>query len=102
MPMRRSKVEPGPALRAVPLMAADNFTIQLLAPKQRQQLLSIAQLARYPKGHVIYRRGAPGELLFFCQDGIVKTYRDLPSGARRVTAFLFAHDMFGLAERGRY
>jgi CRP-like cAMP-binding protein len=98
----RPKVEPGPAIRAVPLMSADNVTIQLLTPKQRQQLLSIATKLTIPKGQIIYRRGTPGVWLYFCQDGIVKTYRDLPSGARRVTAFLFAHDMFGLAEAGRF
>jgi CRP-like cAMP-binding protein len=102
MTARRAKPDLGPAIRAVPLMSADNVTIQLLTPKQRQQLLSIAQLIHYPKGHVIYRRGAPGAWLFFCQSGIVKTYRDLPSGTRRITAFLFAYDMFGLAEAGRY
>lgn len=102
MTLRRQKPELGPALRAVPLLAADNVTIQLLSPKQRQQLLSIATKVQYAKGHVIYRRGTPGVWLYFCQEGIVKTFRDLPSGSRRITAFLFAHDMFGLAEAGRY
>jgi len=102
MTPRRPKAELGPAIRAVPLLAADNVTIQLLTPKQRQQLLSIASKVHYPKGQVIYRRGTPGSWLFFCQEGIVKTYRDLPSGTRRITAFLFPHDMFGLAESGRY
>lgn len=98
----RSKVELGPAIRAVPLLSADNVTIQLLTPKQRQQVLSIATKVEFPKGHIIYRRGTAGAWLYFCQDGIVKTYRDMPSGARRITAFLFAYDMFGLAEGGRY
>ena len=102
MTARRTKAEPGPAIRAVPLMAADNVTIQLLSPKQRQQLLSIASKVQFSKGQVIYRRGTPGTWLFFCQEGIVKTYRDLPSGSSRISAFLFAHDMFGLAEAGRY
>lgn len=102
MTARRVKAEPGPAIRAVPLMSADNVTIQLLSPKQRQQLLSIATKVEHAKGQVIYRRGTPGAWLFFCQEGIVKTYRDLPSGSRRISAFLFAHDMFGLAEAGRY
>ena len=99
---RPAKADPGPAIRAVPLLAPHNVTLQLLTPKQRQQLLSIATRVHYPKGHVIYRRGMPGAWLFFCQDGIVKTYRDLASGRRRVAAFLFARDMFGLAEAGRY
>lgn len=102
MTPRRPKADPGPAIRAVPLLAVDNITIQLLTPRQRQQLLSIATKVHFPKGQVIYRRGAVGGWLYFCQDGIVKTYRDLPSGTRRITAFLFAQDMFGLAEAGRY
>jgi CRP-like cAMP-binding protein len=92
----------GPAIRAVPLMSADNITIQLLSPKQRQQLLSISTRVHFKKGQVIYRRGATGAWLYFCQEGIVKTYQDLPSGTRRITAFLFPFDMFGLAEAGRY
>ena len=102
MTARRPKAEPGPAIRAVPLLAVDNVTIQLLTPRQRQQLLSIASKVHFSKGQVIYRRSTPGVWLYFCQEGIVKTYRDLPSGSRRITAFLFAHDMFGLAEAGRY
>ena len=102
MPTRRLNVELGPAIRAVPLLSADNVTIQLLTPKLRQQVLSIATKVAFPKGHIIYRRGTAGVWLYFCQEGIVKTYRDMPSGARRITAFLFAYDMFGLAEGGRY
>jgi CRP-like cAMP-binding protein len=35
-------------------------------------------------------------------EGIVKSFRDLPSGKRRIAAFLFPSDLFGLAENGRY
>jgi signal transduction histidine kinase len=33
---------------------------------------------------------------------VVKAFRDLPSGRRRVAAFLFPEDVFGLVENGRY
>ena len=98
----RTKTEPGPGLRAVPLLAADDIPIQLLQPKQRQLLHSIATKVELPKGRIIYRRGSAGAWLYFCQEGIVKTYRDSPGGTRRITAFLFADDMFGLTEAGRY
>jgi CRP/FNR family transcriptional regulator, anaerobic regulatory protein len=40
--------------------------------------------------------------VFITTDGAVKAYRDLPSGKRLVSAFLFPGDVFGLAERGHY
>ena len=40
--------------------------------------------------------------MFAISDGCVKCYRELPSGKRALAAFLFSHDLFGLAENGRY
>jgi CRP/FNR family transcriptional regulator, anaerobic regulatory protein len=33
---------------------------------------------------------------------VVKTFHDLPSGKRRVMSFLYADDLFGLAQSGHY
>ena len=40
--------------------------------------------------------------MFICAEGALKSYRDLPSGKRRVMAFWFRDDICGLAENGRY
>lgn len=50
----------------------------------------------------MYRAGAPACSLFVIGEGVVKSYRDLASGRRRIAAFLFARDLFGLAEGGYY
>jgi CRP-like cAMP-binding protein len=34
--------------------------------------------------------------------GVVKAFRVLPDGTTRISAFLFADDVFGLAEEGKY
>ena len=36
------------------------------------------------------------------RSGVVKSFRELPSGKRRVATFLFPDDIFGLSEAGRY
>jgi CRP-like cAMP-binding protein len=40
--------------------------------------------------------------VFIVDRGAVKSFRDLPSGKRRVATFLFPEDIFGLAESGLY
>ena len=51
---------------------------------------------------MVYREQSAATSVFAVADGVVKTYRDLPSGKRTIGAFLFARDLFGLAENGRY
>jgi CRP-like cAMP-binding protein len=50
----------------------------------------------------VYRTGTPADSVFVIGEGVVKSYRDLASGRRRIAAFLFARDLFGLAEAGHY
>jgi len=74
----------------------------LLTDAQRQTLAQIAVRVRLPARLLIYQQDARADWLFAVVDGVVKSYRDLPSGKRAVAAFLFPQDLFGLAERGRY
>jgi CRP/FNR family transcriptional regulator len=92
----------GPSLRAVPFLRAASGPIELLSEPQRQQLASIATLHLFPARTVVYSAGAPAEAVFIIGHGAVKSFRDLPSGRTRIAAFLFAHDLFGLAEAGHY
>jgi CRP-like cAMP-binding protein len=92
-----------PALRAIPFTASGpGSEALLLSPSQREQLAQIGVRIRLPARMVILREDSPAEWVFAISDGCVKCYRDLPSGRRALTAFLFSHDIFGLAENGRY
>ena len=57
---------------------------------------------RLPARRLIYRAHSPAEWVFALTEGVVKCYRELPSGKRSVCAFLFERDLFGLAENGLY
>lgn len=95
----------GPSLRAVPflkLAGSGSGPIELLSDTQRQQLLQRASVRVLTARTFVYRAGSPADSVFIIGDGVVKSFRDLPSGRRRIVAFLFAHDLFGLAEAGRY
>jgi CRP-like cAMP-binding protein len=94
---------PGPSLLAVPFLRfAGAGPIELLSDAQRQELASHASVRVFPAGGVIYRAGATAESVFIVQQGAVKSFRDLPSGRRRIATFLFPRDLFGLAAAGRY
>jgi len=94
---------PGPALLAVPfLQRAGSGPVQLFSDAQRQLLASHASVHVFPARAVIYRAGAPADSVFIVGSGVVKSFRDLPSGRRRIATFLFPRDLFGLAEAGRY
>ena len=108
-PIRRSRESPaapalrGPSLVAIPfLKLAGTGPVELLSDAQRQQLVRRAVVREIPARTIVYRAGAPARSLFVIGDGVVKSYRDLASGRRRIAAFLFPRDLFGLAEGGYY
>jgi CRP-like cAMP-binding protein len=92
-----------PSFRAVPFLksAADAEQIRL-TDRQRAELARIGMRQRLPARMVIYREHAAADSVFAITEGAVKCFRELPSGKRVVSAFLFARDLFGLAENGRY
>jgi CRP-like cAMP-binding protein len=75
---------------------------RVLTDRQRQDLMRIGMRVRLPARMTVYREESPALWVFAITDGAVKCYRDLPSGKRVVGAFLFARDLFGLAENGQY
>ena len=92
----------GPALRALPFFRPDQPAVPRLTDDQRQRLLGIAtRIDIRPRGFV-YREHTVSGAVFVCGEGAIKSFRDLPSGRRRVVGFLFRGDIFGLAENGRY
>ena len=74
----------------------------LLTEDQRKVLAQIGQRLQLPARTTIYREGGRADSVFVVVEGVLKSYRELPSGKRTMNAFLFRHDIFGLAERGHY
>jgi CRP/FNR family transcriptional regulator, anaerobic regulatory protein len=93
----------GPSIRAVPFdKQPDRVPRRLLDASQRRQLASIATIISLPPRSIVYREDAEGTWVFFASEGVLKAFRELPSGKRRVAAFVFPGDVFGIAESGRY
>ncbi len=91
-----------PALQAVPFLPPIRPEAPLLTDSQRLRLAAIASRVEIAPRAVIYRDDAPATNVFIIAEGVVKAFKDMPSGRRWVTAFLYPADVFGLAENGRY
>ena len=92
-----------PSLRAVGFEpGGTRESVQLLSKRHQVQLAGISTRLRLPARMVVYREESTALWVFIIAQGVIKSYRDLPSGKRRVMAFLFQDDIFGLAESGHY
>jgi CRP-like cAMP-binding protein len=92
-----------PAINAIPFLKGGSATrTQILTDRQREELARIGTRLRLPARMVIYREEVSADWVFVVSEGVVKSYKDLPSGKRVVGAFLFPRDLFGLAENGKY
>jgi CRP/FNR family transcriptional regulator, anaerobic regulatory protein len=92
----------GPSLRGVPIGSATGDIVRLLSHRQQSQLSGIATELHLPPRMIVYREDSCAQCVFIVGRGTVKAFRDLPSGKRRVMAFMFQDDLFGLAEGGHY
>lgn len=101
--MEKTSSHDGPSLRAAPFDAiGDRVVTRLLTARQRHELDSLSTRVVYAPRATVYREHTQSSALYICGDGALKSFRELPSGKRRVTAFVFEGDLFGLAEGGRY
>ena len=93
-----------PSMRGVPFdsVVPSNVTTELLTERQQERLAEIATLVSLPRNVVLYAEDTRVDAVFLIARGVMKAYRDLPSGKQLVVAFLFPADVFGLAEGGRY
>ena len=92
-----------PAINAILFLKGGSATrTQILTDRQREELARIGTRLRLPSRMVIYREEVAADWVFVVSEGVVKSYKDLPSGKRVVGAFLFPRDLFGLAENGKY
>jgi CRP/FNR family transcriptional regulator len=93
----------GPGLRFAPFFGPGSAnTAPTLTEHQRQQLREIATRVKVPARAVLYREQTAASWIFINTEGVLKTFRDLRSGRRWVTAFLYPKDVFGLAQNGLY
>jgi CRP/FNR family transcriptional regulator len=82
-------------------------SLDLLGPKRltardREHLATISTRLRVRSGTAIYERGDPATAVYSIVSGSATSFRALANRTRRVMAFLFAEDLFGLARGGRY
>jgi len=92
-----------PSLRAVSFeLGGTRDVVQLLSKRHQLQLAGVSTRLRLPARMVVYREESIAQWVFIIAQGVIKSYRDLPSGKRRVMTFLFQDDIFGLAESGHY
>jgi CRP-like cAMP-binding protein len=90
-----------PMIRAMSLSGAD-IKRPMLTDLQRQRLAEAATLVKLPARAIIYRDGEPGDSVFINGGGVVISFKDMPSGKRRVAGFRYYGDIFGLADHGKY
>jgi CRP/FNR family transcriptional regulator len=92
------------AIRAIPFerVSPAGVATQLLTERHRQNLVGLATQLNVPRRTIFYREDSAADWIFMIANGVVKSYRDLSNGKRHITAFLFAGDVFGLAESGRF
>ena len=97
----------GPALRALhPWIASsgrpNGCVRQLLSDEERVRLAVIASVVRFAKGEAIYRAGQPVGAIYNIISGVVKAFSTEVDGREHIHAFLFADDLLGLSDDGRY
>jgi CRP-like cAMP-binding protein len=92
------------SMRAIPFdtVTAAGVATQLLTERHRQNLVGLATSLNVPRRTIVYREETLARWIFMIADGVVKSYRELPNGKRRILAFLFPGDVFGLAEKGQF
>lgn len=103
MRMRPRTTRGGPAISAVPFRHhGTGLATPLLSKEQRGRLSLIASLAHFDRGATIVRQSEPACCIYNIVDGVAKAVTVLPDGEQCGQAFLFADDLLGLAEDGRY
>jgi len=89
-----------PSIRAVPFF--DGPPVLRISAREREHLSTIATVMRVPAGSLLCHAGQEAKAIFSITSGTLASFRERPDGTRKIFAFLFAEDLFGLARRGRY
>jgi CRP/FNR family transcriptional regulator len=91
-----------PSISVAPFDATDLLGRKRLTLRDRNHLATIATRLRVRAGTLIYSRGDPATAVYNIVEGAVTSFRPVDAEERRVMAFLFAEDVFGLARGGIY
>jgi len=92
-----------PSVYAIPLgKSTDPHPLELLSAEQQQRLADCSTLIRLRKGSIVFGEGSESRYLYNLSKGMIETYHVHGDGQRRITAFMFPNDLFGMSENGRY
>ena len=87
---------------APPMWTDDDNAQKPLTNEERSSLAVNATIVRLRKGERIYGEGDPAAAIFYIISGMVKLTKREPGGKEHIARFMFANDLIGLAEYGRY
>jgi CRP-like cAMP-binding protein len=91
-----------PSISTWPFDGSDLLGRKRLTLRDRDHLATISTRLRVRAGTIIYTRGEPAAAVFNIVEGAVASFRPVEGNERRIMAFLFAEDLFGLARGGTY
>jgi len=92
----------GPTIIVPALWASGANSGYPLTAEERALLAVISTIVRFRKGERIYEEGDSANAVFNIIAGVVKSYQILPDKRQHIAVFLFADDLVGLAENGKY
>lgn len=75
---------------------------ELLTLGQQEAIASISTLINRDRHEIVYKQGEDASFVFNIVAGAAQTYHVFENGVRKVSAFIFARDLFGLCENGKY
>lgn len=97
---RGTPADSRPSIRVVPFL--EGPPVLRLTSREREHLASIATTMRVPAGSILCHAGQAAKAVFSVTSGTLASYRERRDGTRKIFAFMFAEDVFGLARRGLY
>ena len=101
-PAGRRQSPDKPSIRSAAFDATDLLGAKRLTARDREHLATISTRLRVRAGTIIFERGDLATAVYSVGSGAACSFRPLARETRRVMAFLFAEDIFGLARAGHY
>jgi CRP/FNR family transcriptional regulator len=98
--MRGTPADSRPSIRTIPFL--DGPPVLRLSSREREHLASIATVMRVPASSILCHAGQEAKAVFSVTAGTLASYKERKDGTRKIFAFFFAEDLFGLARRGLY
>jgi CRP-like cAMP-binding protein len=92
----------GPSIAAPALWTYGDNSVHPLTAEERALVEVISTVVRFKKGQEIYREGDHASAVFNIITGVAKSYKTLPNERQYIAGFLFAGDLLGLAQNGKY